>query len=114
MANKQAIQDLVFTFADAAKDFEAAKGQSGVLKLMQFQNLIADFSRLIPEIGDIPAEAKDLAYGDYMEIVASLVARLGIKDEHAVGIINAALKLANDIGSIIIPDVSALLNAIKA
>lgn len=112
--NKQALVDAVLMFGDLVKDIEASQKASGPMKLLAFQSLIPDFMKLLPEIGDIPSEAKQMAYQDYMDLAQQLVARLAIDDKKAQAIISAAIKLANDIALIVIPDVNALIEASKS
>lgn len=102
--------------ADAANDTIAAAtaGTTAAQKVMDFENLLPDLMALIPQIGNIPAEAKALQSADYITLVESFVTRLGVTNTHAEAIIAASLKLLTDIVNVIIPDVQGLVAAIKA
>lgn len=107
-----ALQSALNLIADAAKDTVDSAGESGAAKLASYQNLVADVLVLIPQIGQIPAEVSSLKPEDYVSLVEGLIARMSITDAHAQLVITAGLKLLNDIVSVVIPDVSALLAAI--
>lgn len=113
--NLVALLAAIKCLADAANDTVAAlkPGQSAVARLAAYYNLIPDIESLVPQIGLIPAEVAALQPADYVSLTSSLVADLAISDVKAQAIIAASLKLLTDIALTVVPDVQALLSAIK-
>lgn len=114
--NVAALQSAVKIVADAIKDTLAAlqPGQSLVAKVLDFENLVTDVAALIPVIGDIPSEVKAMAPTDAVALVDGLVVDLAISNEHAKAIAESSVKLLSDLAIVIVPDVQALIAAIKA
>src|SRR4029077_20809645 len=90
-----ALKSLIKLLADAALDTSAvvAAGAPPVVAIFTYKNLIPDILSLIPKIGEIPAEAKNLAPSDYVILVTELTKDLSITDIHAGAIIDAVLAL---------------------
>lgn len=109
-----ALVALVAVIAEAAKDVEAAvqPGQTALARLMDLQGLAPKVMALIPEIGDISVAG--LAPSDYISLAESLVSDLAISNAHAKAVVDAAFKLVVDVNQYVLPDVQALIAAIKA
>lgn len=114
--NKDALYAALKLVADAAQDTVQAiqPGESTLSRLLAYKNLTGDLFALMPQIGDIPAEAKALDPAGYADLCSHFVADLAITDAHAQAIVGAGLKLLNDVVSVIVPDAEALVAAIKA
>lgn len=102
---------------DVAKDTSVSvnePNQNFMIRVANYRNLLPDLVGLLSNVGDIPAEVKDLAPADYMTLVDSLVARLNIQNQHAEKIIETSLKLIGDLVETIFPDIQALLIAVRS
>lgn len=102
-----ALKAAIKLIVDAGKDV-AAKGS-----LASYANLLPEVMALLPQLGEIPAEAQGLVAADYLSLVEELVADLAVSDAHAQSVITAALKVLQDVVAMV-PDVEALIAAIKA
>ena len=78
-----------------------------------FQPLFGDLLAVLPTVGEIPAEISALSMDDAGALIAALEADLGASGDNLTAIIVAALKLLNDLATVIWPDVKALLAAIS-
>lgn len=98
--------------ADGVADGIKAAGEAtSAAKLVDFQNLIPDILTLLPQIGDLSVNG--LSSQDYATLLAELATDLAIPNSHIAGIVNASVKLLQDIVVVIVPDVEALVEAIK-
>jgi hypothetical protein len=112
--NLVALQAAVKLVADAVDDGIKAAGDSSALsKAMEFENLLADLINLLPQIGDIPSEASQLQTADYISLLGSLGADLVLPAGKAQNILSSSIKFISDIASVMVPDVEALIAAIK-
>lgn len=108
--NLTALKALIKLLAHAAADTVTAIKDPGgaAAKLADFSNLVPDIMNLAPQLGNISFSG--LAPADYVALVSELATDLAIPDAHAAGIVNASLKIIEDL----VPDVQALIAAIKA
>ena len=113
--NLTALQSAIKLVADAAMDSVKAIGDSNTAsKMAEYENLIPDLMALVPQIGQIPAEASALQPADYAALIQILATDLALPAGHVEGIITVSLKLLTDIVTVIVPDVQALIAAIQA
>lgn len=113
--NLSALKAAIKLVADAATDsIKAAGDATSAAKLSEYSNLLPDVMALIPQIGDVPVEAKALAEADYSTLLQELVADLALPEGHVKQVIAASLKLLTDIAMVVVPDVEALIAAIKS
>jgi hypothetical protein len=110
----KALQALIAVLAAGIKDTEAAlqPGESLMQKLMAYGNLAPQVMALIPQIGNISVAG--LQPSDYVTLAESLVTDLAVSNAHAKAILDAAFQLVNDGVKYMLPDVEALIAAIKA
>lgn len=113
--NLSALKDAIKMLADFGLDTrELVKDGPGLIgAMMDYKNLVADLSALIPEIGDIPSEAKALTPEDYVSLVSALVADLGLTEGRTGSLITAGMDLLAALASIA-PAVENFVNVIKA
>lgn len=83
-------------------------------ELANHQRLIPDLFALIPVMGEIPAEAKDLDPNELAELVAHFAAELALPVGRTQRIVEASVKLIHDIVVVIVPDVQAVIEAAKS
>jgi hypothetical protein len=109
-ANQPAIIEGIKILVDGALDIkkELAPGQSLLQRIEDLGNLIPDVVAELKDAGDLGAEIKALTPADIPALVAVVAGDLGLEDPHAQLIVQAALKVLQDI-----PDVVALINAIE-
>lgn len=112
MTDLSALTAALDLLVDAGKDTMSAQGNA-LQRITAYENLVPDLMALVPKIGDIPEEAKALKPEDYMSLTKHVVERLAVSDAHAQGVIDASINLLNDLVTYIVPDVTALLAAIK-
>lgn len=111
--NLAPLQAAIKLIADAVSDAVASKGDSNsVLKAAQFENLIPDVLALLPQIGQISLSG--LAPADYTTLLTNLAADLALPAGNTASIINASVKLLEDLTTVIYPDVLALIAAAKS
>lgn len=110
-----ALKKLIKLIADATRDSISAVGtdSSVIIKILGYQNLIGDFVDLIPKIGEIPTEIGDLSAADYSALASELAQDLGLSDQHVTAIVTASIKLIGDLATVMLPDMKALITAIK-
>lgn len=113
--NLAALQGAIKLVADAALDTVNAikPGQSTLSRLLAYKNLVEDVVALVPQIGDIPAELKALQPADAAVLASSLAIDLALPAGKAADTLNASLKLLSDLVLVVLPDVEALVAAIK-
>ena len=113
--NLTALTSALALIADAAKDTVLAlvPGQSVLSELLDYENLIADLENLVPQIGQIPTEVSQMVPEDYLTLTQTFVTDLAITNEKAQTIIAASLQLLNDLVLKVLPDVEALVAAVK-
>lgn len=112
-ANLVPLKAAIKLIADAANDAIKAAGDTNpTLKLLDFQNLIPDVLALLPQIGSISLSG--LAPADYTALLTELTTDLALPAGHTAAIINASIKLIEDLIAVIVPDVEALVAASKA
>jgi hypothetical protein len=111
----KALQAAIKLVADAVDDTveTVAAGGNPITAVLKYENLIGDLITLVPQIGEIPAEAKALTPADYVALVNALVADLGVTDAHAGSIIEASVALLSELATTILPKVQALIAAVK-
>lgn len=108
MTNLDPLKAVIKILADVGLDSVKAYGDSGAAaKLGDFSNVLPDVMALIPQISQVSIAG--LQPEDYVSLAEQLVADLAISNQHAQNIVNASLKLIQDM----IPDVEALIAAIK-
>lgn len=114
--NLTALSSAIQLIADAANDTVQAlqPGQSILQTLLDYENLIGDLEVLIPQIGDIPSEISQIGAAEYVTLIDTLVADLEISNEKAKAVVDAAVKLLNDLVLTILPNVECLVAAIKS
>lgn len=113
--NLQALTDAVNLLGDAVKDsIAAASDSNAVSKTLEFENLVPDLFPLISQIGDLSTEMKNLQPADYITLVTQLASRMAIQNVHAEAIVAASIKLLTDLITTVLPDVQALIAAVKA
>ena len=99
--------------ADAAGDAVKAVGDATPIgKVLEFQNLVPDLLALMPQIGQISLNG--LAPEDYAALLTELATDLALPAGHTAAIVNASIKLLEDVALTLAPDVQALLAAVKA
>ena len=110
-----ALQAAIKLVADAVNASIKASGDAtSAQKIAEYQTMIPDLLALLPKIGDIPAEVDALAPSDYASLLQSLATDLVLPNSKASGVLNASVKLLSDISQVILPDVQALVAALKA
>lgn len=114
--DKPALVGALKILADGAKDVIAAlqPGQSLSQKIVDFENLIPDAMAELASISDIGAEIKSLQASDIVELSADLVADCGFSNPKAQAVAAAGLKVLGDVASSVLPDLLALIAAVKA
>lgn len=110
----KALQSALNLIADAAHDYITSKENGSTSNFATYENLLPDVLALVPQIGEIPTEVKALTVEDGLILVNGLMARVAISDVHAEAVISASLKILNDVISVLVPDIKALSDAIKA
>lgn len=107
---------LIKLVADAAKDTVAAlqPGQSLLVKLASYQNLISDVQALAPQVGDLKAEVAALKPEDYVALAGVLVADLALEQGKAQAIVTASLDLAAELVGPVLTKAEAVVAAVKA
>lgn len=112
-ANLAPLKAAIKLIADATRDVMKAAGETNpTMKLLDFQNLIPDVLALMPQIGNISLSG--LSPADYSTLLTELATDLALPAGHTAAIINASIKLLEDIALVIVPDVEALIAAAKA
>ena len=114
-ANVTVLNQALKLISDAAIDTQkvVSSTDSALVKLFSYENLVGDLMALLPQIGQIPAEVSQLLPADYTELAQTFVNDLKLTDVQAKTIIEASLKLLNDLALVVLPDVEALITAIK-
>lgn len=113
MTNLGPLKAAIKLVADAVSDGIKASGDATTpAKLADFQNLIPDVLNLIPQIGQISLSG--LAPADYAALLAELAVDLAIPQAHTAAIVNASIKLLQDVATIIVPDIESVLAAVQA
>lgn len=108
MTNLGPLKAAIKLVADAVSDGIKASGDATTpAKLADFQNLIPDVLNLIPQIGQISLSG--LAPADYAALLAELAVDLAIPQAHTAAIVNASIKLLQDVATIIVPDIESVL-----
>ncbi len=106
--NLDALKSAVKVVAHAVSDsIKAAKDTTAAARMAEYSNLLPDVMELLPKIGDL--SLTNLAPSDYVSLVQELATDLVVPDAHAAAIIQASMKLIEDL----VPDVLALVAAIK-
>lgn len=107
------LQAAIKLIADATNDaIKASADATTALKLGEFTNLLPDLLTLLPQIGSISVSG--LAPADYATLLTNLATDLALPAGHTANIINASMKLLEDIATLIVPDVQALVAVIQA
>jgi hypothetical protein len=107
------LQAAIKLIADAAGDAIKASGDSSTaLKAAEFENLIPDVLALLPQIGQISLAG--LAPADYATLLTNLATDLALPASHTAAIINASIKVIEDLVTVVYPDVKVLIAAIQA
>lgn len=110
-----ALKAAIKLVADATVDtVKAGSDATSIGKIAEYQNLIPDLMSLVPQIGNIPTEASALQPADYQALIAELAADLNLPAGKVQSIVAASLKLLQDVVTVMVPDVQALLLAVKA
>lgn len=112
--NLAALQSLVALVAQAIKAGEAAAqpGQSSLQRILDFEGVAPAVLAFLPQIGNLSLAG--LMPSDYVSLAESLVTDLGFSNAHAKAIIDASFQLVNNAVKYTLPDVQALVAAIKA
>lgn len=92
--------------ADVVNDAAAGSSVDG------YANVLPDLMILIPQIGEIGAEAKSLATSDYETLVSQLAGYLNLGSGKAEAVLQASIKLLSDLQPVVV-DVQALIAATK-
>lgn len=107
------LQAAIKLVADATADgVKAASDTTSAAKMTEFENLIPDLLVLMPQIGTISVAG--LSTSDYSTLLQNLAADLNLPASHAANVINASMKLLEDLVTVIYPDVQAVIAAVKA
>jgi hypothetical protein len=114
--NLTALQTAIKLIADATTDSIKAAGDSTTAaKIAEYENLLSDVIALIPQIGDIPTEASALAPADYATLVANLATDLALPAGSKLeNIVNASVQIISTVATTVVPQVEALIAAVKA
>lgn len=114
--NISALKKAIKLLADAAVDTEkvVATGASPLGALLTYRNLIPDVLALVPVIGELPAEAKDLKPEDYVALVQEFATDLAITDARASSLVDAGLALLQEMATGFLPKLEALAAAFRA
>lgn len=109
-----ALSNVIKLIVDAGKDTVAAiqPNQSVIGRFLAYENLIGDLFSVVPSLGEIPAEVAALSVADYAALAAVLAQDIAANNANATAVINAALKVLQDVVAIV-PDVEALVAAVK-
>lgn len=112
----KALKAAIKLLADAAVDTEkvVATGASPLGALLTYRNLIPDVLALVPQIGELPAEAKDLQPEDYVALVQEFAKDLVITDARAGSLVDAGLALLQELATGVIPKLEALAAAFRS
>lgn len=102
-----ALQSVIKLIADAADDVVAAGGKFTTASLPQFSNLLSDVMALMPQVGSISLSG--LATQDYVTLLGNVATDLALPAGQTANIVNASIKLLEDLAS----DIPALIAAIK-
>lgn len=94
-----------------AHTVSAVMKSGGKFEIGNHQRLIPDIFALVPVIGEIPAEAKDLDPNEMSELVAHFAAELALPVGRTQRVVEASIKLIHDIVVVIVPDVKAVIEA---
>lgn len=110
-----ALKAVIKLFADAVVDTESLikGGVSPLNALLAYKNIVPDVTALVPVVGEIPTEAKALDANDYVDLIATLVADLGITDAHAGSIADAAISLLRSVVDHVVPEIEKLMGLVK-
>lgn len=115
MSKQIALLSAIAVLTDGFKDLEASlkSGQSIADRVMDFQNLVPDAIAEAQSGGlqELKDEIAALQPSDYVSLAGVLVADLGIKNDHALNIVNASLKLLSDAAGDVMPLMQAIKNA---
>lgn len=110
-----ALKKAIKLVSDAVNDsIKASKDESGAAKMLEYQNLIPDVLNLLPDIGLIPQEAGHLQPEDFASLLAEVATDLALPVGKAEEVVKASIKLLSDVAVVVVPDVAALIKAIKA
>jgi hypothetical protein len=87
---------LIDIIVDAIQDGVAvmADGKIDISDLTKLSNMVPDILAAIPGLGQTPAEIADLTFDEGHQLVQHVVQKLGVSNAHALGVIEASLKLA--------------------
>jgi len=103
-----ALKSAIKVVADVVNDLS-----SGSLNLAKFQNVLPDIIVMLPQLGSIPQQAKDLELADYEALIAEMSADLAIESSKMKAIVDASFPVINDLLKML-PDLAALFKALKA
>lgn len=89
------LTELVDLVVDAVVDgVEAGKDGFQVTDVTKFANLLPELLPAIQGLNLIPSEIKSMTFDEGSALVQHVVGRLGVSSTHAIGIVQASLKLA--------------------
>jgi hypothetical protein len=110
--NIKPLQDAIKLICDLAVDSVHAGSVTGSsAKLAEYQNILPDLLILLPEIGDLPTSVTSLSEADISTLIGTIGDDLSFPPGKAQNIVQASLKLLEDIAGYIVPDVEAIITA---
>lgn len=114
MSKIPGLQDSVQLVADLVEAGKNAVSAQGILnKLKSFSKVGQDAIKLVPEIVGIPGEIKAMAAEDYQALVETIVEDFAVKDPAKKEIIHSSLKAVGNFVTVTLPDVLAIVAAVK-
>jgi hypothetical protein len=110
VANIKPLEDCVKLLAHLIADsIKASHDKNSIARVMEFSNILGDLVVLIPEMGNISLEG--LSASDITHLASVLGENLG--DAKAAAVSEAAVKCVEDICNVIVPDIQAVIAAVK-
>jgi hypothetical protein len=92
--------------ADVVNDASSGSSVDG------YANILPDLITLLPQIGELDAEAKSLQTSDYETLLSQLAGYLNLGSGKAEAVLQASVKLISDLQPVV-ADVQAIIAAAK-
>lgn len=103
-AGTKELTELLDLIVDGINDGVAvmADGKIDILDVLKLQNLLPEILPAIQGLNLIPAELTGMTVDEGSELVQHVVAKLGVSNTHAIGIVKASTKLAASVYELVL------------